>query len=1073
MALQDTLGQSFSAGGFDLSQAGGQLTTAFGGIAPGGVDVDAQAVASLAATIAQADPTGAVGSVAQLAGKYGQTLSGLADPAHIGDAFTAAVDSIGSLGTHLAGLRTGLVGALTTTPPGDRPVDRFVAGTDPFRALHVGPLGAVLRTLAPGAVPSLPAGLTGIVPALLGQAAAVRTLAEQLALLTGGATVASRARTLGDALTATSDPTRLDPATTAVLALDGAALAARVASADPDDVVVADVTTGLAVLGSYADAANQLLLGGLAVLDVLDPAPLGDLLRGAATGAGTAVTTPVHELSQALATQLGPVLSFRPKAPSAASVTAFADTFAAGLGQAVTAVQGLDVAQVAAPVQNATDTVLGPIRLVSTTVHDALQAVSSALAAARTAVESIGLDTVVQAVHTLIDPVVNVIDQLRALLAPVATALGTIATTVSAELASLRHDLDETVATISGAFHGLQQAVDGLHLTDQLAAAKTTMDEVASTIEGVHIGQAVDAAVGFVHDAAGVISKVPFDLLPEGAKADLHNAVAPIKAIDFEADVRDPLSGTLEQILSGIEGPFLDEVAQAFSSLTAFLAGLDPTPVFGQVEREGFDPFLARVQALDPDAITAPVRDALRSLDSLKTLLDPADEAFDELLHAIEALDPAPLLDPVAAALDTVRTEIRQTLALDRWAAQVDAVADQLLAATDLVQLANVVDGAVVLVDGFWPAPDSPQRGGIGAQALTTLLGPAAAALDVTSFAAVGDWLAGHRTPADDLAAAVTAAKGTVTTAHARVAAADPGAVAAAVTPAFGQVAAAVGALPPGERKDRLAPLVAATPVALLTAAANARGDLLTRLGTVGTQLDALGGVSASPLTTLSAALRTAFEPLATPVRASVAAWVGRAGGAPAADLRAALRDVLATLADRLRPQAEAFDTAVRAKLADAVDAAVRTPLHAAVTELDTLIGTLDVHPVVTDIEQLFAALHGPLAALRPSTALAGLVTAIDGLVGDTAAWDPFTDVRGPLDQMKADVAAVADELRPTVLLAPVVATYDTVVAALAALDVRALFDPTLTALHDLEDQVETGLAAAESAFGELQAALP
>src|SRR5215475_3491957 len=171
MALQDTLGQSFSAGGFDLSQAAGQLTTAFGGIAPGGVDVDAQAVASLAATIAQADPTGAVGSVAQLAGKYGQTLSGLADPAHIGDAFTAAVDSIGSLGTHLAGLRTGLVGALTTTPPGDRPVDRFVAGTDPFRALHVGPLGAVLRTLAPGAVPSLPAGLTGIVPALLGQAA--------------------------------------------------------------------------------------------------------------------------------------------------------------------------------------------------------------------------------------------------------------------------------------------------------------------------------------------------------------------------------------------------------------------------------------------------------------------------------------------------------------------------------------------------------------------------------------------------------------------------------------------------------------------------------------------------------------------------------------------------------------------------------------------------------------------------------------------------------------------------------------------------------------------------------------
>lgn len=1073
MALQDTLRQSFSADGFDLSQAAGQLSTAFQDIVPAGVNVDAQAVASLAATIAQADPAGAVGSVSELAEKYRRVLSSVSDPARITEAFTSAVDSIGSLGTHLDELRTSLVGALTTTPPGDRPVDRFVAGTDPLRALHGGTLGAALRALAPGAVPALPAAITGLVPALLGQAAGLRTLADQLALLTGGATVASRVATLGDALTAISDPIRVDPATTAVLALDGTALAARVASADPDDAVVADVTEGLAALGEYADAVSQLLLGGLAVLDVLDPGPAGALLRGAAAGAGAAAAGPVHDLAEMLATQLRPILSFRPTAPDAASVTGFADAFAAGLGQVVTAVQGLEVAQVAAPIVDATRALLAPIHVVSTSVHDALQAVSSALTAARDAVEKIGLDSVVHAVHTVIDPVVRVIDQLRALLASVATVLGTTAATISTQISRLRQDLDQTAGKISAAFNGLQQTVDGLHLTDQLASVKATMKTVAATIEGVHIGQAVDAAVGFVHDASGVISAIPFGLLPEGTKADLHNAVAPIKAIDFDADVREPLSGELQQILSGIEGPFLDEVAQAFKSLTDFLAGLDPTPVLRQVEQEGFDPFLARMQALDPDVITAPIRDALRSLGSLKTLLDPADKAFDELLHAIEALDPVPLLEPVAAQLDTVRDEIRQTLAFDQWAAQVDAVAGQLLAVTDLVKLANVVDGAVILVDGFWPAPDSPQRGAVGAQALTTLLGPAAAALDVTSFAAVGDWLAGHRTPADDLTAAIGTAKGAVSAAHARVAAADPGAVLTTVTPAFGQVAAAVQALPPGDRKDRLAPLVAITPVTLLAPAVNARGDLLTRLGTVSVQLDVLGGIAAAPLTTLSAALRTAFEPLTTPIRASIAAWVARAGGDPATDLRTALREVLATLADRVRPQAEAFDAAVRAKLADAVETAIRTPLHAAVTELDGLIGTLDVHPVVTDIEQLFAALHDPLAALRPSIALADLVTAIDGLVGDTPTWDPFKDVRGPLDQMKKDVAAAAQELRPTVLLAPVVATYTTVVQALQALDVRAIFDPALTALHDLEDQVETGLAAAESAFTGLQAALP
>jgi hypothetical protein len=59
------------------------------------------------------------------------------------------------------------------------------------------------------------------------------------------------------------------------------------------------------------------------------------------------------------------------------------------------------------------------------------------------------------------------------------------------------------------------------------------------------------------------------------------------------------------------------------------------------------------------------------------------------------------------------------------------------------------------------------------------------------------------------------------------------------------------------------------------------------------------------------------------------------------------------------------------------------------------------------------------------------------------------------------------------VLLAPVISTYNTVLSAVQLLNVRELFDRTLAALHKLEGDVETGLADAEAAITELQAALP
>ncbi|MDP9317599.1 MAG: hypothetical protein M3O94_00710, partial [Actinomycetota bacterium] len=292
MALQDALEESFSSGGFDLGQVVDTLSDAYKAVAPAGVDVDLAQLATLAGQISGTDPASAFTRVATLATTFESVLNGLGSSADFVAPVTKAVESLTSLGSQSTDLRTSLLAALTTTQPGDRPVDRFAAGTQALGGLQIGPLADVLRAIAPGALPSLPSAFTGWAGPIA-QVVGLPALATQLGLLVGGSTVVATAQSLATLLGSLADPAPIDAARTAVLALDGGGLAARVGSGDPDDDIVAAVSAGLAVVTGFSDAVNQVLLGGGQLIDVLDPAPLEALLGQAVAAAGSADTGPV------------------------------------------------------------------------------------------------------------------------------------------------------------------------------------------------------------------------------------------------------------------------------------------------------------------------------------------------------------------------------------------------------------------------------------------------------------------------------------------------------------------------------------------------------------------------------------------------------------------------------------------------------------------------------------------------------------------------------------------------------------------------------------------------------------
>ena len=136
----------------------------------------------------------------------------------------------------------------------------------------------------------------------------------------------------------------------------------------------------------------------------------------------------------------------------------------------------------------------------------------------------------------------------------------------------------------------------------------------------------------------------------------------------------------------------------------------------------------------DPDAILAPVREALSGLGGLKDLLKPADEVFDRLLAGLDELNPAALLDPVAADVDAARTQIQAALQVERWSAEVSAAADRLHQVTVLVRLTEVVDMPLLLLEHLWPATGAPDRGLPGAQLVSQFFGPAVGEADRCCF---------------------------------------------------------------------------------------------------------------------------------------------------------------------------------------------------------------------------------------------------------------------------------------------------------------------------------------------------
>jgi hypothetical protein len=584
---------------------------------------------------------------------------------------------------------------------------------------------------------------------------------------------------------------------------------------------------------------------------------------------------------------------------------------------------------------------------------------------------------------------------------------------------------------------------------------------------------------------SSIIEAVPVSLLPDDMEADLHNAVQPVKSIDFDRDVRQILIQKLEEILGKVDEDILGEIDRMAKEVVAFLQQHDPKEKLEELEKEYFDPMLATIMAVNPEEILKPVtdvidqvKDRILEIDIRAMVVDQIDGVFDDIIGYYDQCDPEPLLAPVVAEVDAFRTQIIELTGIDTWADHIDTLQQQLASWLDALDFQKVISQ----IDAIYTS----MLRSLGQDAgTTTVMGgfiagllSGSVSLRASSYGTVLRWISGAEDGVETVHGLITESLGKLRATLLQVDALQPDRVAAEVMPCYRAIKQAIDSLPEGHplRQSLAIPFAASSPADLLAPITANLPAYRTQLDTLIRSLERLATSGFSQITAAGEALRQAFQPL-TDLKWKLIVLARRFGVDPVGKpLMVVVGEILAVLrpGTALEPFT-AVVAALKAKIQELITALV-TPIKEAVSQIQTLLDTIDIKLISDELKMVHTQVRGELMAFKPSVLLAEPLDAFDSLRNGLDAFDPFAAVRTAIDAFKAEVEDLLGPeslLRPSVMFAGLLEQYQRILDLADELNVRDALQPVLAELDAIKEQLDTGLEETGDAFTRLQEALP
>ena len=1071
MALVANLQASFAADGFDLDVTvggvGGQLDAT--AVAP--ISLDTGALSAIREQLSAPDLQGLAASVGGAAGSLGSVTGLVPDLGALLRPLGPALSTLALAGADPAGL-AGLgatVRGLDSARTGSG-IDAVLPAVTAAAALSDHPAVRGLTQIVTRAVPGL--DLQAPAAAVTGGLAGVAGLVHLVGGLMAVESI-TRDLTAGVATTASFlDAGRIEAGLAQLDAwVDSGAVVDLLVGIDPDDPGVVDLVAG--VVETYVSTVRELgsavvtgMAFGEATLAGLDVPELVARVDEASALVRRADLTAVAALAVDLRARLDAFLTFDLPAPP------LIDDFLAGVGEVVStmaaAIDRFQPAVVTDPIRGALTTVTAPLEQVEQAAREVVAGATAALGAVRSAVTAVDLRPVTDAVAAVLAPITAALDALEALVGDAQAAITAAADAVDDVVTPAQQALTTAATAITRAFTAVRDAVDVLGLDEIGATLTDDAQQVAGAIAAAQLRPVFDVVVGALETAADALRLVPRDLLPDDVRAALDAACGRLQAVDLEP-VRASLNQELADLVASVDVTVLDAVRQAQQAVVGFLDTIDPRPRVQALEDGPFADLVTRLRAVDPRTPLAPVIAAVDEAKAAITGFDPAaalrplDEVVDTVVDALAAFDPAALLGPIEQQVTAARQTIMQTLQLDRFeewldtaAAFVDGVLDRfdpgaMAAALDEVHQSLVAEAA---------RPDLGP-GPVGT-VVTALVEGTGLRVRADAFADVALWLDGSASAQAVVAQRLSAALGTIQRLTATVAAVDLTGVVGRLDAHHSRLVAALSAHADTSRlRLRLdATLAGSAPGALLGGVLVNRDRYLTALADGAAALTRLVAASRSELDEAATALRTATAPL-TAVLARVRALLHATTGV-VVDGRP-LRAVLVELLDRLRPSlllgpiADALDR-LRDRIRTALDGALWQPLRDALGTVRSLVQTLDLSFVRTELTAARDDVVVTVEQLRPTAVLGDLLADVTALQARIAGFDPIGPVRAVTEALADVITTFETELRPTVLAAPALAAYDTVRDTVDAIAVDDVLRPVLDALDGVSAQLEDGM---------------
>jgi len=755
---------------------------------------------------------------------------------------------------------------------------------------------------------------------------------------------------------------------------------------------------------------------------------------------------------------------------------------------------------------------LGAVKEVVSTVQDAqtqvLAGLQSTVGSITGVIDGVNLDSVTNTITNGINQVNPVLTQAESLIDTISTEMENALTSLENELTSIHTTLTDPTSTIRTTISDFYTAIDDLvpdNIPQTLEDTSTKIAEAVEKLDGIAFDPVFDTVVEELDDMKQQLGEIYAASLNALLKAALAAALQVFKQFDFTGEVEEFLTEKYDKAVEELTDPAIDLLQKQVDKIVDFMEKNGPTMLFETLGiGDAYEQMVAELESFKPSKVLDGVTDKVQTIADLleeytpSRIMGPILEPVEQLEQFIDSLS----LDPLFAGLDQAVT--RLTASLTEF--DISGFISQITSAIN--RLKNQINNVLTtsgLLDSYRPVHQAVMSG-VEVLDPDTVLKPVndirqalLNGIDSLDVSALTTALQSIRTSVDSyrLPDLRSRYQSTLDQLSSGMSGFDlPGKMTSlrrewqAVKSSLDGLGVQTDAVAEQHRQRLLATVEASDPLQILAVGVERFGDMETALSTfttgVGTAL--AGG---TPLETSLIGLGTRLQ--------EVAGVVTEEGG----DLKESLRQLVNRTyqnlgADRITSIYTSLTATLSSYSPENLESALDEALAPVRNFLDTLLDPTEVFAgVVTlfnevkalitpglntlltqlrqELEPILDSLNTAIEAFNPRAILTQLDTVYTDIVAlKDRLLAKFNQLLNSLDTPYEQVLSILEDMNPsTVLVKPLEATYQAIVAKFADINIRKVFQPLLDAIAFLRDELIKGIKRTGKSFEAFLGAAP